>query len=158
MLISVRSWAPRFFGPSAILLLGFVGGKRAARLGVRRRAVGWASESRSTIRELGQFKIGRPTYRGRSARQADGATCGHGTLPQAFTMGVVGFTAFPTFTARNLRPSSRVNDCLLAEAVWRAVIQRWPRATIILRQGARVVVLTDNTPVGYCCRKPVRHR
>jgi hypothetical protein len=26
---------------------GFVGGKRAARLGVRRRAVGWASESRS---------------------------------------------------------------------------------------------------------------
>ena len=27
-------------------------------------------------------------------------------------------------------------DCMLAEAVWREAIARWPDATIILRQGA----------------------
>ena len=30
-------------------------------------------------------------------------------------------------------------DYILAEAVWQAAIERWPGATIILRQGARVV-------------------
>jgi hypothetical protein len=30
-------------------------------------------------------------------------------------------------------------DYVLAELVWLAAIKRWPRATIILRQGARVV-------------------
>jgi hypothetical protein len=33
----------------------------------------------------------------------------------------------------------RVEDYVLAEAVWREAIARWPEATIILRQGARVV-------------------
>jgi len=32
-----------------------------------------------------------------------------------------------------------VEDYLLAEAVWREAIARWPKATIILRAGARVV-------------------
>jgi hypothetical protein len=32
-----------------------------------------------------------------------------------------------------------VEDYILAEAVWREAIARWPDATIILRQGARVV-------------------
>jgi hypothetical protein len=32
-----------------------------------------------------------------------------------------------------------VEDYVLAEAVWRRAIARWPAATIILRQGARVV-------------------
>jgi hypothetical protein len=32
-----------------------------------------------------------------------------------------------------------VEDYILAEAVWREAIARWPGATIILRQGARVV-------------------
>ena len=32
-----------------------------------------------------------------------------------------------------------VEDYVLAEAVWRQAIARWPAATIILRQGARVV-------------------
>ena len=32
-----------------------------------------------------------------------------------------------------------VEDYILAEAVWREAIARWPEATIILRQGARVV-------------------
>jgi predicted kinase len=32
-----------------------------------------------------------------------------------------------------------VNDYELAEAVWQEAIERWPDATIILRQGARVV-------------------
>jgi hypothetical protein len=32
-----------------------------------------------------------------------------------------------------------VEDYILAEAVWREAIVRWPGATIILRQGARVV-------------------
>jgi hypothetical protein len=32
-----------------------------------------------------------------------------------------------------------VDDYELAEVVWRAAIERWPDATIILRQGARVV-------------------
>ena len=32
-----------------------------------------------------------------------------------------------------------VEDYLLAEAVWREAIARWPKATMILRQGARVV-------------------
>jgi hypothetical protein len=32
-----------------------------------------------------------------------------------------------------------VEDYMLAEAVWREAIARWPDATIILRQGARVV-------------------
>jgi hypothetical protein len=32
-----------------------------------------------------------------------------------------------------------VEDYLLAEAVWREAIARWPKAVIILRQGARVV-------------------
>jgi hypothetical protein len=32
-----------------------------------------------------------------------------------------------------------VEDYILAEAVWREAIARWPKATIILRQGARVV-------------------
>jgi len=32
-----------------------------------------------------------------------------------------------------------VEDYILAEAVWREAITRWPRETIILRQGARVV-------------------
>jgi hypothetical protein len=32
-----------------------------------------------------------------------------------------------------------VEDYLLAEAVWREAMARWPKATIILRQGARVV-------------------
>jgi hypothetical protein len=31
------------------------------------------------------------------------------------------------------------DDCELAEVLWRAAIERWPDATIILRQGARVV-------------------
>jgi len=30
----------------------------------------------------------------------------------------------------------------LAELVWLAAIKRWPRATIILRQGTRVVHMT----------------
>jgi hypothetical protein len=33
----------------------------------------------------------------------------------------------------------RVEDYVLAEAVWREAIAGWPEATIILRQGARVV-------------------
>jgi hypothetical protein len=32
-----------------------------------------------------------------------------------------------------------VEDYILAEAVWREAIARWPDATILLRQGARVV-------------------
>jgi hypothetical protein len=32
-----------------------------------------------------------------------------------------------------------VDDYELAEVMWRAAIERWPDATIILRQGARVV-------------------
>ena len=32
-----------------------------------------------------------------------------------------------------------VEDYLLAEAVWREAIARWAKATIILRQGARIV-------------------
>ena len=32
-----------------------------------------------------------------------------------------------------------VEDYILAEAAWREAIARWPGATIILRQGARVV-------------------
>jgi hypothetical protein len=32
-----------------------------------------------------------------------------------------------------------VEDYILAEALWREAIERWPDATIILRQGARVV-------------------
>ena len=32
-----------------------------------------------------------------------------------------------------------VEDYILAEAVWREAIARWPKATIILRQSARVV-------------------
>jgi hypothetical protein len=32
-----------------------------------------------------------------------------------------------------------VEDYILAVAVWREAIARWPDATIILRQGARVV-------------------
>jgi hypothetical protein len=32
-----------------------------------------------------------------------------------------------------------VEDYILAEAVWREAIARWPGATIILRQGARVI-------------------
>jgi hypothetical protein len=32
-----------------------------------------------------------------------------------------------------------VEDYILAEALWREAIARWPDATIILRQGARVV-------------------
>jgi hypothetical protein len=32
-----------------------------------------------------------------------------------------------------------VDDYELAEVVWRAAIERWPDATVILRQGARVV-------------------
>jgi hypothetical protein len=32
-----------------------------------------------------------------------------------------------------------VEDYMLAEAVWREAIARWPGTTIILRQGARVV-------------------
>jgi len=32
-----------------------------------------------------------------------------------------------------------VEDSVLAEAVWREAIARWPDATIILRQGARVL-------------------
>jgi hypothetical protein len=32
-----------------------------------------------------------------------------------------------------------VEDYILAEAVWREAIARWPGATIILRQGARIV-------------------
>jgi hypothetical protein len=32
-----------------------------------------------------------------------------------------------------------VEDYILAEAVWREAMARWPKATIILRQGARVV-------------------
>ena len=32
-----------------------------------------------------------------------------------------------------------VEDYVLAELVWLGAIKRWPRATIILRQGARVV-------------------
>jgi hypothetical protein len=33
-----------------------------------------------------------------------------------------------------------VEDYLLAEAVWRAAITRWPKATVVMRQGARVVL------------------
>jgi hypothetical protein len=32
-----------------------------------------------------------------------------------------------------------VDDYELAEVMWRAAIERWPNATIILRQGVRVV-------------------
>jgi hypothetical protein len=32
-----------------------------------------------------------------------------------------------------------VEDYMLAEAVWREAIARWPGETIILRQGARIV-------------------
>lgn len=32
-----------------------------------------------------------------------------------------------------------VEDYILAEAVWREATARWPGATIILRQGARIV-------------------
>jgi hypothetical protein len=32
-----------------------------------------------------------------------------------------------------------VDDYELAEVMWRAAIERWPDATIILRQGVRVV-------------------
>jgi hypothetical protein len=32
-----------------------------------------------------------------------------------------------------------VEDYILAEAVWREAIARWPRETMILRQGARVI-------------------
>ena len=32
-----------------------------------------------------------------------------------------------------------VEDYILAEAVWRETIARWPGATIILRQGGRIV-------------------
>jgi hypothetical protein len=32
-----------------------------------------------------------------------------------------------------------VDDYELAEVMWRAAIERWPDATIVLRQGARVV-------------------
>jgi predicted kinase len=37
-----------------------------------------------------------------------------------------------------------VEDYLLAKAVWREAIARWPKAVIILRQGARVVL--DSSP------------
>jgi hypothetical protein len=32
-----------------------------------------------------------------------------------------------------------VEDFVFAEAVWREATVRWPRATILLRQGARIV-------------------
>ena len=32
-----------------------------------------------------------------------------------------------------------VEDYILAEAVWREAIARWPKAAILLRQGARVI-------------------
>jgi hypothetical protein len=32
-----------------------------------------------------------------------------------------------------------VDDFEVAEATWLAAVKRWPKATIILRQGARVV-------------------
>jgi hypothetical protein len=32
-----------------------------------------------------------------------------------------------------------VDDYELAEVLWRAAIERWPDATILLRQGARIV-------------------
>ena len=36
-------------------------------------------------------------------------------------------------------PLAGVEDYIFAEAAWRMAIARWPDATIILRQGARVV-------------------
>jgi hypothetical protein len=39
-----------------------------------------------------------------------------------------------------------VEDYMLAEVVWREAIARWPKATIILRQGARVVHMTAADP------------
>jgi hypothetical protein len=40
-----------------------------------------------------------------------------------------------------------VEDYILAEAVWREAIARWPDAAIILRQGARVVHDSRRPPV-----------
>src|SRR5262249_38773858 len=42
-------------------------------------------------------------------------------------------------SGRDRALGSRVEDYILAEAVWRDAIARWPGETIILRQGARVV-------------------
>jgi hypothetical protein len=41
-----------------------------------------------------------------------------------------------------------VDDYELAEVVWRAAIERWPDATVILRQGARGEI-TASPPTCY---------
>jgi hypothetical protein len=45
-----------------------------------------------------------------------------------------------------------VEDYILAEAVWREAIARWPGETIILRQGARVVANSRRPRMVKCMR------
>jgi len=45
----------------------------------------------------------------------------------------------PNAAGETQEPLAGVEDYLLAEALWPEAFARWPDATILLRQGARVV-------------------